>query len=288
MIITAALRGQLSLIIAALLLAACFTACSKKQSKNQMTVYKNVNGYTFHNGELAEFSAIAFKEGKIVDVAFERELSVDTASARVIDGNGKSMLPGLTDAHGHIMGLGFQEISLDVGGISSLDSTLKKIKLFAENNPDRNWIRGGGWNQVIWQLGRFPTAAELDKAVDERPVWLTRVDGHAGWANTKAMEKAGITKETQAPEGGKIIRDDNGNPTGVFVDAAQSLISSAIPDYTDEEQNIALTKALQKIRANGLTSVHNAGIYASTWKLYKEFADKNKLTVRINAMIRGA
>src|SRR5699024_6750396 len=188
--------------------------CSAGEKDSSLTVYKNVNGYTFHNGELATFSAIAFKDGKIVEVAFEEPLSVDTTSATILNGNGKTMLPGLIDAHAHIMGLGIQEISLDVAGISTLDSTLTRISQYAKDNPELKWIRGGGWNQVIWGIGRFPTAEELDKAVAERPVWLSRVDGHASWANSKAMELAGITKETKAPEGGKIIRDENGNPTG--------------------------------------------------------------------------
>ncbi len=264
-----------------------FTACSDTKNGSELTIYKNVKGYTFHNDTLATFSAIAFKDGEIVDVAFQGDLRVDTSSARILNGHGNVMLPGLIDAHAHIMGLGFQEISLDVAGISSLDSTLMKIEKYAKNHPDLNWILGGGWNQTHWEIGRFPTAEELDQAVSERPVWLSRVDGHAGWANSKAMELAGITKETEAPEGGKIIRNEQGEPTGVFIDAAQSLITSAIPEYTDKERKLALKKALQKIRASGLTSVHDAGIPARTWQLYKNFADQGKLTVRIYAMIDG-
>src|SRR5699024_2947670 len=134
---------------------------------------------------------------------------------------------------------------------------------------------------------RFPTAEELDGAVKERPVWLMRVDGHAGWANSKAMELAGITAETEDPEGGKIIRDEEGNPTGVFIDGATDLISSKISDPSKKEQMMAFRKALQQMRSHGLTGVHDAGIGAAYWQLYKHFADNDSLTTRIYAMIKG-
>ena len=263
------------------------TACSVDDVDEQRILIKNVNGYTFHDGELDQFSAILFENGKIVDVAFDDSLEASTSDARIIDMQGKVMLPGLTDAHGHVMGLGHQEINVNVAGVPTLDATLQKVKTYAGSNPDLKWIRGRGWNQTRWPINRFPTAQELDKAVSDRPVWLERVDGHAGWANSKAMELAGITKETKAPSGGKIIRDEAGNPTGVFVDAAQSLITSNMPEFSDEENKQALQKALAKMRQAGLTSVHDAGISAGTWKLYKSFADNDKLTTRIYAMIRG-
>ncbi len=268
-----------------LFLFAFLLGCSGGES--QLIIYKNVKGYTFHNGGLDTFSAIAFKGNTIIDVAFDDSLETGAENAKVINGDGNVMLPGLIDAHAHIMGLGYQIMNVNVAGISSLDSTLQKVAEYAENNPELNWIRGRGWNQVIWGIGRFPTAEELDQAVSERPVWLSRVDGHAGWANSKAMEIAGITEETQAPKGGKIIRDENGNPTGVFIDAAQSLITSHIPEYTDEESRMAFKKALKKIRSKGLTSVHDAGVGVDTWNLYKQFADEDSLTVRIYAMISG-
>ncbi|HET6527837.1 MAG TPA: amidohydrolase [Balneolaceae bacterium] len=257
------------------------------QPQSQTTVIENVKGYTFYDGELREFSAIAFKNGKVIDVYSDTTFE-SSANLKIIDGEGKVMLPGLIDAHGHIMGLGFQEMNINLKGTESLDAALQQIEEYASEYRDLKWIQGRGWNQTHWEIGRFPTAEELDQAVSERPVWLSRVDGHAGWANSKAMEIAGITAETPDPAGGKIIRDENGNPTGVFVDAAQSLITSKIPEPTDEEQKIALTKALQQMRSHGLTSVHDAGIGIETWELYKNFADQGKLTTRIYAMIMGA
>lgn len=280
------MRTLLFSLFAALLIGAA--ACGTENQEGQLMVIKNVTGYTFHDDSLEMFSAIVFEDGKIVEVAFNDSLQTDTSDARMIDGAGRVMLPGLTDAHAHVMGLGYQEINVNVAGISTLDETLQHVKEYADENPDLPWIRGRGWNQTRWPINRFPTAEELDEVISDRPVWLGRVDGHAGWANTKAMELAGITKETQSPEGGKIIRDENGNPTGVFIDAAQSLIESKLPERSEQEQRLALQKALQKMRQHGLTSVHDAGVGVDTWKLYKSFADSGKLTTRIYGMVAGA
>lgn len=260
-------------------------SCGQSQEPST-TVITNVTGYTFYDGELTEFSSIAFEEGKVVDVY--QDTTFDRDNAGVVDGNGKVMLPGLIDAHGHVMGLGFQEINVNIAGISTLDKTLKEVQEYSTAYPDLNWIQGRGWNHTHWEIDRFPTAEELDRAESERPVWLSRVDGHAGWANTKAMEAAGITADTEAPQGGKIIRDENGEPTGIFVDAAMDLIESEVPERSAEEEQLALEKALEQMRRHGLTSVHDAGVDVSTWELYKDFADQEKMTTRIYGMISGA
>src|SRR5699024_2065394 len=161
----------------------------------------------------------------------------------------------------------------DLTGTPSLAAALGKAEKYAERYPDLAWIEGRGWNHTHWDIDRFPTAAELDKAVSDRPVWLSRIDGHAGWANSKAMELAGITAETEDPEGGKIIRDEAGNPTGVFVDEAMNLVASRIPAPSKEERKMALQKALRQMRSHGLTGAHDAGISVKDWKLYKHFAD---------------
>lgn len=253
----------------------------------ERTVITNVKGYTFHADSLATFSALAFEDGRITEVAYG-SAAIDTAGARVIDGGGRVMLPGLTDAHAHVMGLGNQEMNVNVAGVPTLEATLQQVAEYAADNPDLQWIRGRGWNQTRWPANRFPTAAELDRVVSDRPVWLVRVDGHAGWANSRAMELAGIDSDSESPAGGKIIRDEQGNPTGVFVDAAQSLIESRMPVRSAAEQRQALDMALQKMRANGLTSVHDAGVGMDTWRLYKAYADSGKLTTRIYGMIAGA
>jgi len=253
----------------------------------QGTLIHNVNGYTMAEGELLSFEAIAFADGKVIETGNSADLLERFDDFEVIDGEGNTMLPGLIDAHVHVMGLGYQEIDVDVAGIRSLDETLEKIRRHAEENPDLEWIRGRGWNQVLWEENEFPTAADLDRVVSDRPVWLTRVDGHAGWANTMAMEASGIDRDTPDVQGGRIIRDAQGEATGIFVDAVMSYISQNIPDRSAEEREQALELALAKMAFNGLTSVHDARTNQDTWERYKNFADNGRLITRIYAMTAG-
>ncbi len=274
-------RKELLFIFCIVLGASC------QHSQNRTTIIENVRGYTFYEGELEEFSSIAFRQGKIVDVAIQGPLEIISQKATVIDGEGRVMLPGLIDAHGHVMGLGYKEIDVDLSGTESLPEVMDSLSSYASEYPELSWIRGRGWNHTHWAVDRFPTAEELNEVVNDRPVWLERVDGHAGWANSKAMELAGITAETEAPGGGKIIRYKDGTPTGIFIDKAMDLIESEIPQRTPKGRELALTKALQQMRVHGLTSVHDAGIDTTTWALYKQFADQGKMTTRIYAMISG-
>ncbi len=269
-----------------ILLVSLVSFSCQQEDQSQKTVIQNVKGYTFSDGDLREFSAIAFQDGKVMDVYNDTTFESNT-DTNVIDGEGKILLPGLTDAHGHVMGLGYQEMNANLTGTQSLEAALNRVEEYASEYPDLNWIQGRGWNHTHWDINRFPTAEELDEMVSDRPVWLTRVDGHAGWANSKAMEMAGVTAETEDPEGGKIIRDENGEPTGVFVDAAMSLVEEEIPDPTQEEQKMAFQKALQQMRSHGLTSVHDAGVGVESWNIYKQFADQDSLTTRIYGMISG-
>ena len=127
------------------------------------------------------------------------------------------------------------EATLDLSDTNSLEEALAKIARFAEENQGRPWILGRGWNQEKWGLGRFPTAAELDSVVSDRPVWSERVDGHASWGNTLAIEQAGVTAATQDPTGGRIIRDASGAPTGVFIDNAANLVGQTVPAPRPED-----------------------------------------------------
>lgn len=273
--------NKLRTIIFATVLA--ISACT---SNSNVKTFVHANGYTFSNDSLITFSTMVIENGKVKAVGGD-ELAEEFSGTKVIDLEGKTLMPGLTDAHGHVMGLGYQEMNVNVTGIKTLDATLDTIKAYAEANPDLKWIQGRGWNQTLWPENEFPTAADLDKAVPDRPVWLSRIDGHAGWGNSKAMEMANISKETRDPEGGKIIRDRAGNATGVFVDGAQTYINQIVPEHTKEEQKIALQKALDQLTSVGLTSVHDAGISTRTWELYKQFADQGKMTTRVYAMIGG-
>lgn len=266
-----------------LFLTVIAVGCSQQP---QITIFENVNGYTFAGDEIERFSVLVIEDEKVLEIG-DAELS-EKYSGEIIDGQGKTMLPGLIDAHGHVMGLGFQELQVNLAGIPTLDETLEKIGEYAKANPDLEWIQGRGWNQTLWPENEFPTAQDLDRVVSDRPVWLSRVDGHAGWGNTMAMRLAGVSKDTPDPQGGKIIRNNRGEATGIFIDAAEGYINSIIPPSTQRERELALEKALDQMAKMGITSVHDAGVGVNTWDLYKDFADSDKLKTRIYGMISGA
>lgn len=251
------------------------------------TIIDHANGYTLtSDGKLVRFASMAFDDkGKIIAVGSAAQTRAKAPRARHVDMQGKTVLPGLIDAHGHVFGLGELLTQLDLAGSPSLADALKAATAYAAANPTHAWLRGRGWNQEIWKLGRFPTAAELDAAVADRPIWLERVDGHAAWANTRAMQLAGIGKDTPDPAGGKIVRDAAGNPTGVFIDAAQDLVTKVIPKQTEAEARTVLARALEQMAAMGLTSVHDAGINVAQDRLYRDYADRKQLTARVYAMI---
>ncbi|MEY2114895.1 MULTISPECIES: amidohydrolase [Rhodanobacter] len=248
----------------------------------------NVNGYTLDShGKLQRFQALLVDQGKVVATGSHAELASRAGDAKVVDGRGHTLLPGLIDAHGHVLELGYARNSVDLAGTKSLDEALAKVKAYAAAYPEAKWILGSGWNQEIWKLGRFPTAKELDTAVADRPVWLSRVDGHAGWANSAAIKLAGIGQASQDPSGGRIERDASGNPAGVLVDGASALIDAKVPPPTPQQKAAALDTALAEMASVGLTGVADAGIDLANYRLYRRYADEHKLTARIYAMIRG-
>lgn len=272
------------------MLALCLPAFTQIGSVwSQPTIIENVRGYTLGAGGLERFDGLAFDAtGKVISVGKTADLVVEHVAAARIDGNGHVLLPGFTDAHGHIQWLGESLRSLDLSGAQTLGDAQEKISLFAAARPDATWLTGSGWNQVVWQLGRFPTAAEIDGVVSDRPVWLTRVDAHAGWANSRAMQLAGITQDTPDPKGGRIERDAQGIPTGVLVDAAMALITGVIAQPDERARERELQAALKHLNAQGLTSVHDAGVDRQMIRLLRRFADQGRLSLRVYAMIGGA
>jgi predicted amidohydrolase YtcJ len=255
---------------------------------SEVTVLHNINGYSITNQGLIKFDAFAMQDGKILSVGNHSEIILAYSSATSIDGQGRTVLPGLIDAHAHVMGLGSSILNVNVMGIRTLDETLQMVLDYAAQYPDLAWIQGRGWNQVLWPENSFPTSADLDRAESERPVFLIRVDGHAGWANSAAMRIAGITRDTPDPDGGTIIKDENGEPTGVLIDLAQNLVEKHIPSPTKAEMRLALEASLNEMKSMGLTGVHDAGVGVTDFELMKEMADQGKMTTRIYGMISGA
>lgn len=203
-----------------------------------------------------------------------------------LDAGGKTLIPGLIDAHGHVMGLGLSLITLDLSDTKSLAEAQAKIRAYAQENTGRKWIIGTGWNQETWGLGRFPTAAELDAAVGDIPVWLERVDGHAGWANSAAIRAAGVSAATKAPAGGRIEMAA-GKPAGVFVDKAMDLIQKVVPAPAPKDRDNALEKAQRALLAVGITGIADMGTSIEDWQAFRRSADRGALRVRIMSYAYG-
>jgi hypothetical protein len=246
----------------------------------------NVNGYTMRSdGRLYRFTGILVDDqGRVKQLLTGRERRPQVRSRT--DGRGRTLLPGLIDAHGHVMGIGLQALQLDLSDTRSLAEALERIRAYAAANPTPRWIVGRGWNQERWGLGRFPTAAELDAVVRDRPVYLVRVDGHAGWANSLAMREAGIDSGTQAPEGGRIERTGR-QPSGIFVDAAMPLVRSAIPPHQPITRDLALRRAQEILLSNGLTSVADMGTSPEDWLVMRRAGDSGALNIRIFSYASG-
>ena len=252
------------------------------------TAIHNVSGYTSTNSGIREFTVLVFSDtGKVVATGDESLLNEHPDAIR-IDGNGRTLLPGLTDGHAHLSGYGFLQRSLDLFGTPSVEDAVSQIAAYAADNPHARWIQGRGWNQVIWPVREFPTAADIDAVVADRPVWLRRVDGHAGWANSKALEIAGITDDTPDPVGGKIIRDDNGRATGVLIDKAMGLVGSKVPAPGKDEIRELYRAAIAGLLPYGMTGMHDAGISINEAEVLIAMADDGELGMRIYAMLAGA
>lgn len=249
------------------------------------TLIKNVQGYTIAGDKLAQFAAIQFTDDKIDKLYLATEPLPSAKELTVVDGQGKTLIPGLIDAHGHILSYGLSLLRADLVNSSSEQDAINKTLAYAKANAGLTWIQGRGWNQTQWPSNAFPSAKSLDKIFPDQPVWLKRVDGHAGWANSKAMALAGITKATLSPEGGDIIRDENGEPTGVFIDNAMALIDNGIAPLTMKQQKQVLVKAMDSLASYGLTSVHDAGIDSNNITAFKELSQEGEMSIRINAML---
>ena len=202
------------------------------------------------------------------------------------DMQGRVLIPGFFDAHGHVLALGLAGMTLDLSGTRSLDEAKARITAYVAANPDRKWIIGRGWNQEAWGLGRFPTAADLDAVTGGKPAWLVRADGHAGWANGAAMRDAGVTAATATPPGGRIEREGHA-PSGIFIDAAQALIERKVPQPSAKDREAAVLKAQAALLANGVTAVADMGTTLEEWMTYRRMADVDGLRVRIVAYAGG-
>ncbi len=229
--------------------------------------------------------SVVVANGKILALGPDQAMRRAHPAARVVDLSGATLLPGLTDAHGHLYSLGLSLDTVNLIGARSYEEAIGRVRERASKAPAGEWILGRGWDQNRWEGKAFPTSAPLDAAIPDHPVWLRRVDGHAGVANQAAMRAAGITAATAEPEGGRILRDAAGNPTGVFIDGAQQLIDRAVPAPSFALRKARVLAAAKQIAASGLTEMHDAGADDDTIKAVRELIDEGKFPIRVYSML---
>jgi predicted amidohydrolase YtcJ len=260
---------------------------------------KNTADMVIQNGKIYtvdEFNplveAVAVKDGKIIAVGSQGNISQWIgAQTQVINLNRGTMIPGLIEGHGHFMGLGFAKMRLDLTTISNYDELVDMVASAVEKSEPGEWILGRGWHQSKWTstpnttVKGFQTHEKLSAVSPNNPVWLTHASGHAGFANEKAMEISGISAESQFGDGGEIIKNLKGTPTGIFNERAQGLISRNVPEEVSGNAEMAFNLAVQASLENGITSFQDAGSGRSAIEIYRKGLNTGKLKVRLYVML---
>lgn len=253
---------------------------SQTKQKISLLLY---NGKVFtadENYSIAE--AVAVDGEKIVAVGTSKDLKAKYSATKEIDLQGKLVTPGFNDAHAHFLRGALALLTVDLTGIKTLSEAKQKVAEKAKTLKAGEWLTGRGWDHTLWG-GKFPNKADLDAVAPNNPVYLIRVDGHVGWANSAALKLAGIDKNTANPNGGEIERSESGEATGIMKETAQGLVARFVPPPTPEQSVKGLELALDMAKKYGITSVHDISGYETT-KLYRQFLSQDKLTVRITEM----
>lgn len=257
------------------------------------TLYVNGQFYTV-NPQQPQVQALLVVDGKIAFVGSDKEgRSKAGRETEIFDLHGQTVIPGFIEGHGHIMGLGFAQLNLDLMNVANYEALVEKVAVAVDSAQAGEWIVGRGWHQSKWvpqpvkMVDGFQTNKRLSEVSPENPVYLVHASGHAGFANAKAMEIAGITKDTKFSGNGEIIRDESGEATGVLNEIAQSLVRKHIPAPTKAQRERALTLAMQALAENGITSFQDAGSSGPDIDLYKQFLKDKMLTSRLWVMLSG-
>ena len=275
---------KLAWVVSAILLA----AAGSPAAQDGVTL---VTASRIHTMDTARPMATAMAygaDGRILAVGQADALAKQYPRARRVDVGNATVVPGLIDAHAHIGGLGLAMLSADLVGTRDKTGILQRLRVHEQTLKPGEWLVGGGWDQNDWPQQRFPNAADLDAAFPDRPVWLSRVDGHAGWANSAAIRavRRDLSGDWQ-PDGGRIDRDAAGKPTGLFIDNAMLLVEQARPAMSEATAEHALEIAMRAAAEQGLTGVHDAGITLAELGRYQRLADRGRMPLRISAMADG-
>ncbi len=230
--------------------------------------------------------AFAVRGGRIVFTGSAREAAtLKGPNTQTLDGQGRTIIPGMVDAHAHFSSFAKKLRSVDLVGTKSYDEVIARVVERAKSTPKGSWIIGRGWDQNAWGNTAFPTHDALSAATPDHPVLLERIDGHAQLANAAAMRIAGLTATTKEPSGGKIVRDAKGMPTGVLVDNAESIVSKKVPDPSIDEWRAMHKDAVKVMHRWGLVGMHDAGASRAMIDLYEDMAQKKELDLRLYIMI---
>ncbi|MGH9940922.1 MAG: amidohydrolase [Pyrinomonadaceae bacterium] len=271
-----ALALSLSVFLA---LASSLPATAQQPQRRAVSLVL-INGKVFtadEQGTVAQ--AVAVEGERIVAVGTNDEISSRFTAARTIDLAGRLVTPGFNDAHIHFVGGGQALQRVDLNGARTLAEAKQRIAAKAKELPAGSWVLGRGWDHTLWG-GQWPTRQDLDSVAPDNPVFVQRVDGHVSWTNSLALQKAGVTRATQAPEGGEILRDAEGQPTGILKETAAGLVGRAVPPTTPAEAMQAVNLALAEARRYGITSIQDNSSYDAI-QLYRQLLTEDRLTVRV-------
>jgi len=253
------------------------------------TLIHNAKIYTMDHGFSTADAILFDSTGRIHNVGGEQAMLEAFPDAVHIDLGGKTIIPGLIDSHAHLYGLALSLSQAQLRDTSSKAEIIQKLREQEKNLAQGDWLLGRGWDQNDWEIKTFPNRADLDSAFPDRPVWLRRIDGHAGWANSAAL--ALVDRDLSGdwqPEGGFIHRDEDGQPSGVLVDGAMELVETAVPEISPELLRASLGLALKQLVSLGLTGVHDMGISRKTFELYRQLIGEGQFPTRVYAFTDGA
>ncbi|QSQ11240.1 amidohydrolase [Myxococcus landrumensis] len=252
----------------------------------ETTVYLAERIWTL-DAERPSARALAVQSGRVVAVGTCEEVRSAVPGAREVDLGSATVVPGLVDAHAHLHGLGRALTTVRLEKAPSVEAVLLRLSQAPASSFQGDWLLGRGWDQNEWPGSAFPGRAELDARFPSTPVFLTRIDHHAAWVNGEALRRAGISRDTPDPEGGRILRDERGEPTGVLVDNAMDVVAAAMPPPTRVQLETRLRAALERCAHVGLTGVHDAGMDLDAFRVLQRWDAEGTLPLRIYAMAAG-